>query len=198
MNEQRRAALSALMDGEGDDREREDALGSLLADDEGRRAWASYHLVRDAMRSQLPAHLDPALAARVAAAVAREPAVLAPRARRRPRAPVWGGLALAASLTALAIGLWPTAEDGTSVLAEAPAGGTRPSAPELRASTESPIQVAKALPDTTAPTSAEPRLVVLPEPAAMRAYPYMLSNAGASGSTIGYVRVVHALGTSGR
>lgn len=113
MNEQTREGLSAWVDGEAS-REEVERLIDAARDDETLRAkWAGYHLISDVLRNnrnpQAPISEGGAagdLAARVSAALDDEPTVLAPR-RRNWKVPGLlrqvGGLAVAASVTAVAI-----------------------------------------------------------------------------------------------
>ncbi|UTY58904.1 sigma-E factor negative regulatory protein [Massilia sp. erpn] len=102
--------ISALMDGELADADRELALAALTAD-EGRAAWHAYHLIGDQLRASatLEEGASAALAARLRLAVAAEIASEAGASR----APASG--ALAAPIEA---GLPPAA---------GPAGVTAPS-----------------------------------------------------------------------
>ncbi|HMX15953.1 MAG TPA: sigma-E factor negative regulatory protein [Rhodocyclaceae bacterium] len=96
--------LSALMDGETDPAEAEKALNALRRDEELRRAWDSYHLIGAALRGEDELHAD--LVPRVMADLRDEPVVLAPRRDSvgAPRRQAW--MALAASITGAAFGLW--------------------------------------------------------------------------------------------
>jgi sigma-E factor negative regulatory protein RseA len=91
--------ISALMDGELDDRSAAAAIDALSKDREAFEAWRTYHLISDALvRSRV---LSEGFTERVAAALAKEPAVLAP-ARLRPQAPRrWVAVAAAAAAVAL-------------------------------------------------------------------------------------------------
>lgn len=117
MNEQIREGLSAWVDGEAPREEVEHLLDVARDDDDLRAQWASYHLISDVLRNNRAAHAPLAhsasgagaendLAARVSAALRDEPVVLAPR-RRNWKIPGLlkqvGGLAVAASVTAVAI-----------------------------------------------------------------------------------------------
>ncbi len=65
--------LSAFLDGEADD-----APHALLAQPDGKAAWDTYHLIGDVLRSPRTAvSLSPDFAARVSAAIAQEPAIVA-------------------------------------------------------------------------------------------------------------------------
>ena len=44
--------ISMLMDGELEDRELGEALAAMSTHEEARTAWASYHLIRDALRGE--------------------------------------------------------------------------------------------------------------------------------------------------
>lgn len=95
--------ISELMDGELDDHEVADVVAALRdTQGQAREAWRTYHLISDAMRDTTL--LSPGFAARVAARVAAEPALLAPAAAARAKAPVrtWG-LRVAAGLAAVAL-----------------------------------------------------------------------------------------------
>lgn len=99
--------ISAFMDGEAD-QPAETIMAGISNDPALRGAWQRYHLIGDAMRGQLPGHLTgPELAASIAAAVDREPAILSPASRRK--SPVQralkpaAGLAIAASVAMVAI-----------------------------------------------------------------------------------------------
>jgi len=97
--------ISALMDGELEQREARGALDALLAEGDARDGWRRYHLIGDLMRESQP--LSAGFAARVADRIAQEPTVLAP-ARVRAQAtkmPLWA-LSAAASLAAVALVGW--------------------------------------------------------------------------------------------
>ena len=94
--------ISALMDGELDDRSAALALDAMAKEAEALEAWRTYHLIGDALgKSRV---LSAGFSARVAAALAREPTVLAP-SRRRPGEPRrW--VALAAGVAAVSLVGW--------------------------------------------------------------------------------------------
>lgn len=96
--------ISALVDGELDEREHQASVDKLLADSENRKAWGRYHLIGDTLKRSLPKGMDHDFSSRVMAALDNEPTVLAPPA---PTKSSWGqrvaGLAVAASVTAVAI-----------------------------------------------------------------------------------------------
>jgi len=134
--------LSALMDGEIQDREIDHALRDLKADDDLSARWARYHLASDSLRDDLATHVDPGLADRIGTAIAAEPVYVAAHHWRRKTRPQWlqqaGGMALAASLTAVTI-------LGSQALFHDPTGPT--SNP-----TTSPAAVATAAPATIGAT----------------------------------------------
>jgi sigma-E factor negative regulatory protein RseA len=103
--------ISMLMDGELDDGSAARAIDALTrvdeaggqAGSEAREAWRSYHLISDALgKSRM---LSAGFSERVAAALAAEPTVLAPRRFAVPREPRrW--LALAAGIAAVSLVGW--------------------------------------------------------------------------------------------
>jgi len=99
--------ISALMDGELDDRSAGELIGNLAHGSENADAWREYHLIRDAMRGTAP--LSDGFSARVAWKLAEEPTVLAPR-RTLPGisdSPRWFTVsAVAASFAAVALVGW--------------------------------------------------------------------------------------------
>lgn len=112
--------ISELMDGELDERAAGELIGELGRGGEPAESWRTYHLIGDAMRGARPVSAD--FAARVAARVAAEPAVLAPRRlEAAPRA--WFPMALAASFAAVALVGWvafaPPPEAGGVPVADA-------------------------------------------------------------------------------
>ena len=93
--------LSALMDGELDDKSAAAVIEELGRDPEAAQAWRTYQLISDAIReSEL---LSPDFTARLSERLSKEPTVLAPRAMQR--APQrWFAASAAASVLA-AVGL---------------------------------------------------------------------------------------------
>jgi sigma-E factor negative regulatory protein RseA len=97
--------ISRLMDGELDGPELQSALASLKSG-EAHRTWACYHAIGDVLRGDMPARafacgLKPALAAQLAA----EPTVLAPRRTMVEKTATWGWAA-AATIAAAGIVGW--------------------------------------------------------------------------------------------
>lgn len=97
-----RAWLSALADGELHGAELERHIALLRDDPRLLASWQAYHLIRDAVSSNLNQAVAPQLHLRVAAALESEPTILAPR-QRRPWLKQVASLAIAASVTGVAI-----------------------------------------------------------------------------------------------
>jgi len=94
--------ISALMDGELDDRSAAAAIEALESDGEARDTWRTYHLISDALgKSRM---LSEGFSERVGAALAKEPTVLAPR--RRPAGEPRRWVALAAGVAAVSLVGW--------------------------------------------------------------------------------------------
>lgn len=97
--------ISILLDGEMDRAEAEAAIAALCADPAYRSQWHELHRAGDALRSNEVAACDAAhFCARVTAALAGEPTVLAPRAAKttsRVRRYWMPGVAVAASVAAI-------------------------------------------------------------------------------------------------
>ena len=117
-----REHISALMDGELDDAKFVAACAAMK-DDSACECWATYHLIGDALRQEC--FVQPGFAQRLSAALAAEPTVLAPTARRvahdsrslahwtdavRTR-PWYYGLAAAASFAAVGLVGWFGAQE---------------------------------------------------------------------------------------
>lgn len=106
MTEKVKEQISALVDGELPESERALLVRRLATDQELRGTWERYHLIRDALRHELPDDVDGDMANRIMAAVEAEPP-LSPQGgvsagMRRAIKPL-AGLAIAASVAALAI-----------------------------------------------------------------------------------------------
>lgn len=143
--------LSALMDGELDDKSAAGVIEALGRDDEAMQTWRTYQLISDAMRQGRL--LSGGFTSRVSARLAAEPTVLAPRAlRAEPRR--WAALSIAASLAAVGLVGW---------LAFAPQPPHLPIAP-------APAPVAQVQPQ------AKPNIVPLPT----AANDYLLAHQGFS------------------
>jgi sigma-E factor negative regulatory protein RseA len=95
--------ISALMDGELDDKSTAEMIDWLGRDGDALHAWRAYHLIRDAMHDSRM--LSEGFTARVAARLSAEPALLAPaRLQAEPRK--WLVLSAAASVAAVALVGW--------------------------------------------------------------------------------------------
>src|SRR4030065_2503803 len=94
--------ISALLDGEVDDLERERALRALGTDPALRGAWERYHLASAAIRRELDVLVSPGLADRIHERLQHE---VQNDERRRPLTPrvlkFTAGLAIAASVATL-------------------------------------------------------------------------------------------------
>ena len=117
--------ISQLMDGELEGRAAETAIEALRRDGEAWDAWRTYHAISDAMRDT--PLLSEGFTARVAARLAAEPTVLAPRrAAPGPRF----ALAAAASVAAVALVGWLAfAPQPQAPAAPAPVAVAAPAAP---------------------------------------------------------------------
>jgi len=104
MDTEKQEAVSCLVDEELVHMRATRVVDQLSRDPGLRRRWASYHLIGEVMRGNPQSAVGHATAARVRSSLASEPVALAPRrARRVPRRRVFAGLAMAASLAAVAI-----------------------------------------------------------------------------------------------
>jgi sigma-E factor negative regulatory protein RseA len=98
-----KARVSALVDGELDDRGFTQAYDEVGRSGEALEAWRTYHLISDALRD-MPV-LSQGFAGRVAERLADEPTVIAPgRIAAEPRR--WFALSAAASLAAVGLVGW--------------------------------------------------------------------------------------------
>jgi sigma-E factor negative regulatory protein RseA len=96
--------LSALMDGELDERELAHELSRINEDLDREAGWAIYHMIGDSLRGEDIA--SDRVTAQVSARLATEPTVLAPRAWRVPGATRRVALPIAASLCGAAVVAW--------------------------------------------------------------------------------------------
>lgn len=113
--------ISALMDGELDRQQANTVLPDLRQRDDLREAWATYHLIGEAMRKQ-PCP-DSLVAAKVAQQLATEPTVLAPRASRAGIGRRWAWPSLAAAAAVASVTWMATGIQGPASL---PSGGFQP------------------------------------------------------------------------
>lgn len=133
-----KSKISALMDGELEQREAGGAFDALQDEGDARATWRSYHLISDSMRDTRL--LSAGFSMRLAAKLAQEPTVLAPSRWRMQaaRTPLWA-LSAAASLAAVALVGW---------VAFGPQDGAGP-APQL-AQTQPAKEAAQVAPPDTA------------------------------------------------
>lgn len=103
MNNDNREWLSALADGELHGQELERGLDALRKDPELQQSWRAYHLIRDTVSSNLDHAVDAQLHLRISAALESEPTILAPQRRSRPWFKQAAGIAIAASVTGVAV-----------------------------------------------------------------------------------------------
>ena len=103
MTTENREWLSALADNELHGRELQRGLDALLQDPALRQRWAHYHAIHEAMHGGSSLELGSRLQQRVSAALAQEPTVLAPRRKPQGWVRQAAGLAVAASVTGVAI-----------------------------------------------------------------------------------------------
>jgi sigma-E factor negative regulatory protein RseA len=100
--------ISALMDGEVDEKSAARLIEALARDAQAIRTWRSYHLIGDAMRGGMMrgVFLSERFTERVAQRLAAEPTVLAPRRMRSESPRLFTMSALAASVAAVAFVGW--------------------------------------------------------------------------------------------
>lgn len=127
-------SMSSLIDGELGEDEARRLLVTLCADQELRSEWISFHLVGDALRSsEVAAAHSMSFCERVAAAIAREPTVLAPRslaALRQVRRFVIPTLAVAASAAVIGYVAVPMLQPtGSAPVQQAAVSGQQAPAP---------------------------------------------------------------------
>ena len=96
--------LSALMDGELEDRELADEIARINGDPDREADWGIYHMIGDSLRGD--AVSQDTVTGPVAARLAAEPTVLAPRAWRMRPETRRVALPIAASLCGVAVVAW--------------------------------------------------------------------------------------------
>jgi len=96
--------ISALMDGELDDASAAREIDALARDAEARDTWRAYHVISDALtKSRM---LSAGFTERVAAALAKEPVVLAPGRSKGSAGEPRRWVAMAAGVAAVALVGW--------------------------------------------------------------------------------------------
>jgi sigma-E factor negative regulatory protein RseA len=103
MADDKKEWVSALADGELSGTELGKALDSLRRDKHLQDSWSRYHLIRDTLHSNLESGVDASLHARISVALEQEPVLLAPQRTQRPWLRHAAGLAVAASVTGIAV-----------------------------------------------------------------------------------------------
>lgn len=114
MTEQERQRLSALMDAEMSHPEISSELKKLARNTNGHGTWQHYHLIGDAMRQELGPVVDIGMSVAISKRLETEPVVFAPAAVKRSTNKWFrpaAGLAIAASVAALAITVVPRVTD---------------------------------------------------------------------------------------
>lgn len=119
--------ISALVDGEASDLERERVLRSVHADPELRAAWERYHLISTAVRRELNMMVNPSLAEKIHAQLQdATPDQTGFRFGRQQILRYTAGLAIAASIATIAIlNLTPFTTPAPATVAKGPASSTR-------------------------------------------------------------------------
>lgn len=110
MTEQELERLSALVDDELPSSEIGGEVKKLNLNPDARECWSRYHLIGDAMRREIGPLYSTALADSVSRRLQDEPVVMAPAALKAagtPRRKALTGLAVAASLAAVAVIMTP-------------------------------------------------------------------------------------------
>ena len=115
--------LSALMDGELDDRSAAEVIKALGSDREAVRAWRTYQLISDAMRQSRLLSAD--FTARFSGRLAQEPTVFAPRAMQT-ESRKWLAMSAAASVAAVALVAWVAFAPQPEVKTAAPLAQAEP------------------------------------------------------------------------
>ena len=105
--------LSALMDDELDEHAIDGELDRIKGDPQREEAWATYHMIGDALRGQI----DPvrAIGERVHTMLANEPTVLAPRSWKSNRMTQRVVLPLAASVCGIAVVAWLALSNNSAI-----------------------------------------------------------------------------------
>lgn len=158
--------ISALMDGELDDRELARQFERLRQDPALRETWDVFHVIGDAVRGDSP--LAGSFNERLSASLQREPTVLAPSGRRKTGASVMiYALSAAASLSAVAMVAWVAMSMNNA--------GTQPDL--AAAPVAAPVEPAR----VAEPVMVVPQLASVPDEGRMNEY--LLAHQGFSPST---------------
>lgn len=103
MSDLNKEKVSAMVDGEVDEQDTA-IVDALLNTDSLKQSWASYHLIGDSLRQNLPENVSLDLNRQISAAIASEPTILAPvKPTQNPVLKPLAGFAIAASVAIVAI-----------------------------------------------------------------------------------------------
>lgn len=104
MNEKLQENISALMDDDLSEQERDAIIGEIARDEDSLKAWSSYHLIRDSLQGQLHEYSCMDMVSAIREELDKEPVVLAPVRKQTPQ---WqrplAGFAIAASVALVAV-----------------------------------------------------------------------------------------------
>lgn len=103
MAKEKQEWISALADGEVSDSKLGEALDALRHDKSMQASWRRYHLIRDTLHRNLESRIDTHLHARISEALEQEPVLLAPQRPKRNWVRHAAGIAVAASVTGIAV-----------------------------------------------------------------------------------------------
>jgi len=95
--------ISALIDGELDERQAREEFSRIKQNGELQECWDTFHMIRDAMRGEC--HLSPGSGWRISERLEQEPTVLAPHRSATTHAKTYA-LSLAASVAAVGVVAW--------------------------------------------------------------------------------------------
>jgi sigma-E factor negative regulatory protein RseA len=107
--------ISELMDGELEGREAQRQLARIKQDQQLAHCWSTFHLIGDALRGERT--LSRAVGSRVAAQLASEPTILAPRPFTFKRVATYA-MSAAASVSAVALVVWMASNNPLAPQAE--------------------------------------------------------------------------------
>lgn len=103
MADDKKEWISALADGELNHSALGKAIEELRGSSDMQASWSRYHLIRDTLHGNLEHGVDTELHSRISEALEQEPVVLAPKRGHRPWLRHAAGLAVAASVTGVAV-----------------------------------------------------------------------------------------------
>ncbi|MFK8067508.1 MAG: sigma-E factor negative regulatory protein [Gammaproteobacteria bacterium] len=128
MKDEKLERISAMMDGELEGRDRDGAIKDIEIDPATKGSWQRYHMIGDTMRNTLPSSVKPDLASRLNEMLEQEPAILAPKRKKKFNPSNYikplAGLAIAASVTAVAVVSFQSGQETPGLEANAPLAST--------------------------------------------------------------------------